>query len=235
MRRVNQFIRETKLAIIILLFSVFSVPFSFADSSVDILAIKQRFIKICYQIEDKKQKKSAYKKLIDDIEAIALQNPEMADIWGLSGHVKLYYSDALGETFTALRVIKSSKQDLEKSLSIDPKAMSGLASILLGLSYGTLPGPPLAFGDDDKAAHYFEAGLALDPDGLYSNFFYGDYLVYNKRFLEAKKYLLKAQAAPSLVSSIEDKGIRDELKALLANVNGQMSKQGEPLTTRLDL
>ena len=53
----------------------------------------------------------------------------------------------------------------------------------------------MGFGDDDKAEELLTKALAIDPDGIDANYFYGDFLLREKRYGEAEQYLRKAQQA----------------------------------------
>jgi Tfp pilus assembly protein PilF len=48
-----------------------------------------------------------------------------------------------------------------------------------------------------KAVEYLKQGLAINPDGIDANFFYGDYLYRNGDLQGAEQYLRKALPAPA--------------------------------------
>lgn len=87
----------------------------------------------------------------------------------------------------------------------------------LGALYYQVPGWPLSFGDDDRAEHYLRRGLAVNPEGLDSLYFWGDYLHEQGRDEEARKALRQAlAAAPRPGRERADAGRREEIRRLLA-------------------
>lgn len=119
----------------------------------------------------------------------------------------------------ALGLAKDARKDFEAALKRDPRALSGSAYTSLGSPYYQVPGWPIGFGDDRKAQDFLKQGLALNPDGIDANFFYGDYL-YRKGDLEgAEHYLRKALTAPPRTGrTVADEGRRAETQTLLAQV-----------------
>lgn len=83
-----------------------------------------------------------------------------------------------------------------------------------------MPGWPLGFGDDEHAEELFRRALAIKPDGIDPNFFYGEYLIDQGRVSEGRKYLLKAlQAPPRPGRELADQGRREEIRALLSAID----------------
>jgi len=76
-------------------------------------------------------------------------------------------------------------------------ALEGSAYTSLGALYYQVPGWPLAFGNKKQAEKLLLQALEINPDGIDSNYFWGDYLVQQKRSAEARSALLKAQGAPT--------------------------------------
>jgi len=74
-------------------------------------------------------------------------------------------------------------------------------------------------GDDAKAETLLKQALALNPDGIDPNYFYGDFLQRNQRYAEAKVALEKALQAPDRPGRASaDAGRRAEAQQLLAEV-----------------
>jgi len=104
-------------------------------------------------------------------------------------------------------------------LAIDPKALDGSAYTSLGSLFYQVPGWPIGFGDDKKALEFLQKGLALNPDGIDPNYFYGDYLFRTGNYTEAEQALRKAlQAPPREGRQLADEGRRKEVTELLEKV-----------------
>jgi tetratricopeptide (TPR) repeat protein len=115
---------------------------------------------------------------------------------------------------------KKAKSDFERSLELDAVAMQGSANTSLGTLYAGVPGWPLSFGDPEKAEQFLLQGLALNPEGIDSNYFYAQYLRDHDRPEEAQKYYDTALLAPPRPGrSIADSGRQAEIRAALANLD----------------
>ena len=67
------------------------------------------------------------------------------------------------------------------------------------------------------ARQMYEKALEINPDGIDSNYFYADYLLEQKEYEEAERYLLKAQSAPPRPDRpLADSGRQQEIVAALA-------------------
>jgi tetratricopeptide (TPR) repeat protein len=119
----------------------------------------------------------------------------------------------------ALGLVKQAKADYEQAIQINAKALEGSAYNSLGVLYYKVPGWPLGFGDKAKAKEMLQKALAINPQGIDPNFFYGEYLVETKHTDEAMVYLERAlQAPPRPGRQIADTGRREEIRALLAKI-----------------
>ena len=119
----------------------------------------------------------------------------------------------------ALSLVKQAKAIYEQAISIDPKALDGSAYNRLGVLYYKVPGWPLGFGDKAKAKELLQKALAINPQGIDPNFFYGEFLVETDHPDEAVTYLERAlQAPPRPGRQIADTGRREEIRTLLAKV-----------------
>jgi tetratricopeptide (TPR) repeat protein len=119
----------------------------------------------------------------------------------------------------ALGLVKQAKVLYERAIEIDGKALEGSAFNSLGVLYYKVPGWPIAFGDKDKARDLLQKALAVSPQGIDSNFFYGEFLVEMKQPEQAVTYLERAlQAPPRPGRQVADTGRREEVRALLARI-----------------
>lgn len=160
-------------------------------------------------------------------EAFVAANPRRAEplIW--QGIVLSTYAGAKGG-LGALKIAKQSRAALEAALDIDPKALEGSAYTSLGTLYFKVPGFPLGFGDADKASTYLRQALAINPDGIDPNFFYGEFLLDQHKNEQALEHLEKALHAPDRPGrELADAGRRKEAEAVIAKIRGsQVAKRG---------
>jgi len=78
---------------------------------------------------------------------------------------------------------------------------------------------PLGFGDDGKARKYLQKSLAINPDGIDANYFFGDFLLDQGEPQRARIYLEKVLAAPGRPGrEVADQGRRAEAQARLNNL-----------------
>jgi tetratricopeptide (TPR) repeat protein len=188
-----------------------------ADFDADLLAIQTRWADANYSPAGD-AKEAAFDKLMADAAAFTARNPGRAEplIWeGIVLSTAAGVKGGLG----ALGLAKDSRAKLEAALKIDPKALQGSAYTSLGTLYHKVPGFPVGFGSDKKAKEYLEKSLAINPDGIDPNYFYGEFLFDEDDYAGAKKHLEKAlQAPPRPNRQSADEGRRKEIRALLAKI-----------------
>ena len=127
---------------------------------------------------------------------------------------------------SALPKVKQAKELLEAAERIDTNALEGSAHTSLGSLYYQVPGWPVGFGDDEEAEKHLKHALQINPTGIDPNFFYGDFLLQDDRYDEAKTYLDRAlQAAARPGRELADAGRRQEIKAALAKVGEKFNSK----------
>lgn len=183
------------------------VGLSFAAQAADLSQLQSRWAEIRYELPAKDQAE-AYARLAAEAESLVRSEPENAPVLIWQGIVLSSWAGAEGG-LRALDKVKRAKSALEK-------ALDGSAYTSLGALYYQVPGWPLAFGNREQAEKLLLQALEINPDGIDSNFFWGDYLVKQKRYAEARAALLKAQAAPERPGrELADRGRQDEILLLL--------------------
>ena len=86
-----------------------------------------------------------------------------------------------------------------------------------------MPGWPIGFGDDDKTKKYLKAGLAINPHGIDSQYFYGDFLRDQRRYQEAMQYFQSALSTPLRPDQpVADKGRRDDIQKAIQAPKDEM-------------
>jgi len=193
------------------------VPLTQAAVLDDVKRLQDRWAEINYQLEGKTQL-SAFEQLVSEATALTAANPAAAEAWIWSGIIKSTYAGAKGG-LGALALAKASKADLEQALELDPRALQGSAYTSLGALYYSVPGWPVGFGDHEKAEELLKEALLHNPEGIDSNYFYGSFLITEKRYAEARNYLQKAQqAAPREGRALADTGRQREIADALAAI-----------------
>lgn len=190
---------------------------AWAGPAEDVARMHQGWEQIKYQTPADRQE-AEFERLLGESEQLLARNPGSADVLIWHAIVESTYAGAKGG-IGALKYVKNAKKSLEQALAINPNALSGSAYTSLGSLYYQVPGWPIGFGDKAKAEEFLKKGLAVNPDGIDPNYFYGDYL-YRKGDLEnAERYLRKALQAPARPGrKLADEGRRGEIKQLLAKI-----------------
>ncbi len=152
--------------------------------------------------------------LADEVRQASTARPDDLALKTWAGIIIGSYAGAKGG-LGALSLAKEAKADYEAVIAKDASVLKGSALTSLGVLYYKVPGWPLGFGDEERAAFMLKRGLNLNPDGIDSNYFYADFLAEQGKKQEAKSYLLKAKAAaPRPGREIADAGRQSEIAAL---------------------
>jgi tetratricopeptide (TPR) repeat protein len=186
----------------------------YADETADIQKLQTRWAEIKYQTPEAEQEK-AFVTLVAEAEQLRAANTRAPYlIW--EAIIRSTYAGTKGG-LGALDQVKQAKKLLEQAIKIDPTAMNGSAYTSLGSLYYQVPGWPVGFGDDKKAKELLLKGLSYNPDGIDSNYFYGDYLLAQKEYQQAVAAFEKAlKAAPRPGRESADAGRKGEIAAAVA-------------------
>ncbi len=210
-----------KLVFIATLVMSLSFTEAYADMLEDVISIRSQWEKIQYQFAENK-KEAAFEKLAADAKAITARHPKTAEplIW--EAIINATYAGVRGG-FGALGLVEKARDLLLKAEKIDPSAMHGSIYTSLGSLYYQVPGWPIGFGDPEKAGEYLKKALKINPDGIDSNYFYGDYLIEQGKYKEAVQVLNKAlKAPPRQGREIADKGRKDEIKKAIEKAKAEL-------------
>ena len=178
-------------------------------------ALQREWAEIKYQRPAAEQEKAfaALTQTADEMRARYAGRAEL-QIW--YGIIAASYAGTRGG-LGALSLAKDAKKALEQALEIDAKALDGSAYTSLGSLYYQVPGWPIGFGNDDKARELLQKAVALNPDGIDSNYFLGDFLYRKGDYEGARRALGKALKAPARPGrALADEGRRKEIESLLA-------------------
>ncbi len=185
-----------------------------ADESSDIHQLQTRWAEIKYQLPEA-DKEKAFEALVTEAASLSAANPAKPAYLIWEGIVRSTYAGAKGG-LGALEQVKKAKKLFEQSIAIAPDALDGSAYTSLGSLYYQVPGWPVGFGDQKKAREMLLKGLSYNPEGIDSNYWYGDYLLKQKEYPEAVKVLEKAlQAPPRIGRESADAGRKKEIENAL--------------------
>lgn len=212
----NKFIRASCA-----LFAMLALSPAWAGLDESIGRLQSEWEQIKYRQPADKQEK-AYEALTKEAAAVRAENPDRAeaDIW--YAIIVASHAGAKGG-LGALSLAKEARTVLEQALARNPNALEGSAHVTLASLYYQVPGWPIGFGDKDKAREHLNRALALNPRGIDSNFFMGDFLYRNGEYEKARASLETAlQAPPRPTRPLADEGRRKEIEVLLAKIRDKL-------------
>jgi len=183
--------------------------------------LQQQWAVIKYQTPDHARQEQEISALADRAEQLSHDNPGNAEalIWQA---IIISTQADIENNIGALGEAGHARDLLLQAEKINPRALGGLVYTSLGVLYYKVPGWPVSFGDKQTARQYLEKGLAINPDGLDANFFYGDFLYQDRDFSKAGTVLTHALAAPQESGGgVADGGRRQEIRALLAKIGAE--------------
>ncbi|GGN56510.1 hypothetical protein GCM10011349_34200 [Novosphingobium indicum] len=190
-----------------------------ADMASDVSAVNRGWAHITYEVKGSSTQTKALDQLAKEAATVVARYPGQAEPLLWQGIIVSEQANR-ANFFHKLGLATKARDILQKAYSIDPKAAQGGAAMSLGVLYYKVPGSPLAWGDGDKAGRLLKQALALDPDGLDANYFYGDYLLDQGDKAGARTHLQKALRAPRDPNRpVWDTGRRREVRALLAKAS----------------
>ena len=184
----------------------------------DVRAINDSWAHITYEVRGSSTQTRALDALAKQAAVLVQRYPGKAEplLWqGIVTSEQANRANFLHKLGLATRA----RDILARAYAIDPRTADGGVAMSLGVLYYKVPGSPIGFGDDVKARKLLKEALALDPNGLDANYFFGDFLYDQGEGATAKTYLQKALRAPRDPSRpVWDAGRRREVQALLSRI-----------------
>ena len=178
--------------------------------------IEEQWASIYYKMP-KQKRGTEYRRLLERTINLSKQHPKNAEpiIW--EAIVKATNADHQ-DAVSALKAIHEARDLLLKAIEINPQALSGSAYVTLGTLYYLTPKWPIGFGDEETAQKMLQTALEINPNGIDSNYFYGDFLLSNNKLNEAEKYFKRAIAVPARAEQFyADNQLKEEAKLALKN------------------
>ena len=181
---------------------------AFADEFGDGLAAIQREWAVAnYQTTGKTARGNAFSVVVDHAAAFRAQHPDRAEALAWEGIVLSTYAGEVS-AMSAMKYAKAARAALESAEKLDATALAGGIYASLGALYSKVPGGFIGFGDDEIAARYFSKALAVDPDNIDNNYFFGEFLLDQGDYARARAVLEHAcpEAMVGLGAQQEDGG-----------------------------
>ncbi|MGE3318128.1 MAG: hypothetical protein AB7I18_02430 [Candidatus Berkiella sp.] len=183
----------------------------------EIVKLRTDWAKAKYEAP-RKQQLAALERVISEADALNNKYPNDPE-------VMVWYATALS-SFAQLKGgigvlprVKKARGLLEEALTKQPRVENGFGFGVIGAMYARVPGWPVAFGDKKKARKFLETYIKIDPKGIDSNYYYGDFLVDNGEYEAGRRHLEIAKNAPIRKGyEIQDKGRKSEIAASLAKI-----------------
>ena len=179
--------------------------------------IEDRWTAVRYELKGDKERLDAVHILERDSQAFMETHPASAESKVWYAFTLLAEAD-VRHNASALPLVKEARRLLEEAVT-QPNTMQMQILNALGDLYAQVPGWPIAFGDNKTAEEYFKKAIAVDPDGLYNNYLYGDFLEGHGRAREALEHFeiaLKAPPRPGheKLDGYRHKEVEEDLAAL---------------------
>jgi tetratricopeptide (TPR) repeat protein len=196
--------------------ALFAAAPAFADEFDDGLASIQQEWAVANYRATGDARDDAFAALVSRATAFSSQYPTRAEALAWEGIVLSTYAGEVS-AMGAMKYAKAARAALERAEKLDATALEGGVFASLGALYSKVPGGIIGFGDDARAAEYFAKALAVNPDNIDNNFFYGEFLLDQGEYARARTVLEHALAAPAAADRpVFDAGRREEIRALLA-------------------
>jgi hypothetical protein len=192
-----------------------------ADSLKDTLnRVEAEWAKIYYSLP-KAAKSGAYAKLLEETANASRQYPKDMGLIFWQAVVKASHADHQ-DPVSALQSVHEVRSLLTKVITVDPKTVDGSAYVVLGTLYHKVPAWPVAFGDDIEAEKMLKMALTISPNGIDSNFYYGEFLIDKGQDKVAEAYFERASSAPIRPEQIfADSQLQNEAKQVLSKLRGR--------------
>ncbi|UZW57342.1 tetratricopeptide repeat protein [Sphingobium sp. JS3065] len=184
----------------------------------EVKSINDNWARISYQMNGSSHQTTALDQLARQADQVVARYPKQAEPLLWQGIVVSEQANR-ANIFHKLGLATRARDILTRAYAINPRAGNGGVAMSLGVLYYKVPGSPIGFGDDARARQLLQQALALDPDGLDANYFWGDFLYDQGDTAGAKAALAKALRAPHDPDRpVWDTGRRREVQGLLKKI-----------------
>ncbi len=196
---------------------------AFADPVLDgrISALARAWDHAQFEVTPVDARLTELRRLEAQANALATQYPQAAEpmVW----QAIILSSEAGAEGgLGALGKATQARDILLRAERINPNVLNGSIFTSLGSLYAQVPGFPIGFGNRDRARQYLSRAVAINPEGIDSNYFMADFLERQHDYVQAAEYLRRAQNAPARPGrEVADAGRRREIAVMLARIQSR--------------
>jgi tetratricopeptide (TPR) repeat protein len=194
------------------------------DFQAELRAVQDAWAVANYEVPAGEAREAAFERLAGQAAALSAAWPDHAEalVWeGIVYSTQAGVNGGLG----ALGLAKKARARLEAAIELDDTVLAGSAYTSLGTLYHKVPGFPIGFGSDKKARTYLEKAIAMNPEGIDPNFFYGEFLLDEGDYAGAVAHLEKGLAAePRPGRELADQGRREEIRVLLTRAREKLAR-----------
>jgi len=185
----------------------------------DISTLSHAWAKVYYQTSEQSQE-AAFPALVAQADAVAKAYPAKAEPMIWQAIILSSYAKAKGG-LGAVALAEQARDIALAAAKIDEKALNAGAYTSLGALYYKVPGWPIGFGSDKKAKEYLDRAVAIAPESIDVNYFYGDFMIEQGDKAKAREFLQKALQSPARPGREDaDAGRKEEIMADLAKLKG---------------
>ena len=189
----------------------------------DVHHLSHEWAHIKYQIADKSERLHRLEALDEEAAVLVARYPGQVGPLLWEGIITSEQAPLAG-MFSRLGLATKARDLLERAERVDAVGRDGAVAMSLGVLYYRVPGFPVGFGDMSKAQKYLEIALAASPDGLDSNYFYGDFLIKKGEYGKALTVLTHAlDASLDPYRPIFNAGRRAEVQALIVKARKHLN------------
>lgn len=188
----------------------------------DVARVGEAWAALKYETGKDPERLAKVRALKDEAARLSAQSPDAPGLFYWRAQILCLEAEIMHSSGSLDRM-REARQMLETAEQLDPR--SSTIKSLMGSVYYEVPGWPISFGSDKKAAKYLHEALALEPDGMDPNYFMGDFLLEQGHADEAKPYLAKAaEVSKKLAPSRVVVGRREEIDHAIAKARKRLGE-----------
>jgi tetratricopeptide (TPR) repeat protein len=133
-------------------------------------SLVERYAEISLAFDDDSELEAPLHHLMRMAEQNRDAHPDNARAWIALARIRFGYANTQGP-FYGMRLMKGSRDEMEKAIAMDPLAEDGFPQAFLGYLYAGVPSWPISFGNKRTSEEYFDEARSINSDGLELSYF----------------------------------------------------------------